>query len=199
MIEFENGPLPRRAAIAVTSLTQGAFSMATPVTVAAFTEIAEAEETVSKLIDGGISAEKISVLAKDMQCEKQVHGFVTSCDVAKKVATGGAWLGGLFGVLAGAAFIWVPGAGPLVVAGSLASALLGGVEGAVAAAATGGVLGWLSALGIEKKHILKFEDHLKAGRYLVVVTGSVEDLEKADSILSETEHAGLHLHTETAA
>ena len=58
--------------------------MATPVTVAAFTEIAEAEDTVSKLIDGGISAENISVLAKDMQCEKQVHGFVTSCDVAKK-------------------------------------------------------------------------------------------------------------------
>ncbi len=173
--------------------------MATPVAVAAFTEIAEAEETASKLIEGGVSAEKISVLAKDMQCEKQVHGFVTSCDVAKKAATGSAWLGGLFGVLAGAAFIWVPGAGPLVVAGSLTSALLGGAEGAVAAAATGGVLSWLSALGIEKKHILKFEDHLKAGRYLVVVTGSVEDLEKADSLLSETEHAGLHLHTETAA
>jgi hypothetical protein len=170
-----------------------------PITVAAFSDIAEAEKTVRKLIDGGVSAEKLSVLAKDMQCEKQVHGFVTSCDVAKKAATGSAWLGGLFGVLAGAAFIWVPGAGPLVVAGSLTSALLGGVEGAVAAAAAGGVLGWLSALGIEKKHILKFEDHLKAGRYLVVVTGSFEDLEKAASILSETEHVGLHLHTETAA
>jgi hypothetical protein len=170
-----------------------------PITVAAFSDMAEAEKTVGKLIEGGVSAEKLSVLAKDMQCEKQVHGFVTSCDVAKKAATGSAWLGGLFGVLAGAAFIWVPGAGPLVVAGSLTSVLLGGVEGAVAAATAGGVLGWLSALGIEKKHILKFEDHLKAGRYLVVVTGSFEDLEKADSILSETEHTGLHLHTETAA
>ncbi len=40
--------------------------MATPVTVAAFTEMAEAEDTVSKLIVGGVSAEKISVLAKDM-------------------------------------------------------------------------------------------------------------------------------------
>ena len=173
--------------------------MATPVTVAAFTEIAEAEDTVGKLIEGGVSAEKISVLAKDMQCEKQVHGFVTSCDVAKKVATGSAWLGGLFGVLAGAAFIWVPGAGPLVVAGSLTATLLGGAEGAVAAAATGGVLGWLSALGIEKKHILKFEDHLKAGRYLVVVNGSYEDLERADSILNHTKNEGLHLHTDTAA
>ena len=173
--------------------------MATPVTVAAFTEMAEAEDTVSKLIEGGVSAEKISVLAKDMQCEKQVHGFVTSCDVAKKAATGTAWLGGLFGLLAGAAFIWVPGAGPLVVAGTLTSTLLGGVEGAVGGAAAGGVLGWLSALGIEKKHIIKYEDHLEAGRYLLVVNGAVEDLETADSILSEIDNAGLHRHTETAA
>jgi hypothetical protein len=151
------------------------------------------------LIDGGVSAEIISIVAKDMQCEKQVHGFVTSCDVAKKTAAGSAWLGGLFGVLAGAAFIWVPGAGPLVVAGSLTSALLGGVEGAVAGATAGGVLGWLSALGIEKKHIVKYEDHLRAGRYLLVVNGFVEDLKTADSILSGIDNAGLHLHTEIAA
>ena len=173
--------------------------MSEPITVAAFGKIGEAEEAVRKLIDGGVPAETISIVGKDMQCEKQVHGFVTSCDVAKKAATGTAWLGGLFGVLAGAAFIWVPGAGPLVVAGSLTSTLLGGVEGAVGGAAAGGVLGWLSALGIEKKHILKFEDHLKADRYLLVVNGAVEDLETADSILTNIDNAGLHLHTEAAA
>ena len=134
-----------------------------------------------------------------MRCEKQVHGFVTACDVAKKSAKGGAWLNGLFGVLAGAAFLCVPGAGPLVVAGSLTATLMGGVEGAVGGAAAGGLLGWLSTLGIDKKHIVKYEDHLKAGRFLLVVNGSVEDLKSADSILSETEDAGLHLHTELAA
>jgi hypothetical protein len=170
-----------------------------PITVAAFTKLLEAEEAVRELIAGGVSADKLSIIAKDMQCEKQVHGFVTSCDVAKNTAKGGAWLGGLFGVLAGAAFLWVPGAGPLVVAGSLTSTLLGGVEGAVGGAAAGGVLGWLSALGIEKKHIVKYEDHLKAGRYLLVVNGSLEDLKTADSILRGIENAGLHLHTELAA
>ena len=168
-------------------------------TVAAFTKLAEAEDSVRRLLNGGLSAEKISVLGKDIQCEKQVHGFVTSFDVAKKAAAGSAWFGGLFGLLAGAAFVWVPGVGPLVVAGSLTATLLGGIEGAVGAAAAGGILGWLSALGIDKRHIVKYEDHLKAGRYLVVVTGSVDDLELADSILGDTENAGLHLHSESAA
>jgi hypothetical protein len=44
------------------------------------------------------------------------------------------------------------------------------------------LLAWLGSLGIEKKHIIKYGDHLKAGRYLVVLTGSVQDLEKADSM-----------------
>ena len=60
--------------------------MSEPITVAAFTKLLEAEEAVRKLIDGGVPADKLSILAKDMQCEKQVHGFVTSCYVAKKSA-----------------------------------------------------------------------------------------------------------------
>jgi hypothetical protein len=55
-------------------------------TVAVFDTIAQAEEGVRQLTDKGIAAESISLIAKDMQCEKQVHGFVTSCDVAKQVA-----------------------------------------------------------------------------------------------------------------
>ena len=66
-------------------------------------------------------------------------------------------------------------------------------------AAAGGVLGWLSALGIEKKQIIKYEDHLKEGRYLLVVNGSLEDLKTADAVLTKIENAGLHLHTEMAA
>lgn len=45
----------------------------TPVTVAACTSIGVAEETVSKLIKGGVPAEKVSVLAKELQCEKQAY------------------------------------------------------------------------------------------------------------------------------
>ncbi len=41
------------------------YNTATPVTVAAFSEIVEAEDTVRTLISGGVGAEKISVLAKD--------------------------------------------------------------------------------------------------------------------------------------
>ena len=46
---------------------------------------------------------------------------------------------------------------------------------------------------------IEYEDHLKEGRYLLVVNGSLEDLKTADAVLTNIENAGLHLHTEMAA
>ena len=86
----------------------------------------------------------------------------------------------------------------LIVAGSLSSALLGGVEGAVAGAAFSGMLGWLSALGISKQHILKYEESVKAGKTLVVAHGTADEVKKAESILTATSPADLKLHVQAA-
>jgi hypothetical protein len=158
-----------------------------------------AEEAVQKLGQGGFTIQHVSIIAKDLGTEKKVHGFVTSCDVAKSSARTGAWVGGIFGLLVGAAFLWVPGVGPLIVAGSLSSALLGGVEGAVAGAAFSGLLGWLASLGISKQHILKYEESVKAGKYLVIAHGTPEDVKKARGILEGTKPTELNVHSAGAA
>jgi len=158
-----------------------------------------AEEAVRQLGQGGFPIQHVSVIAKDLGSEKKIHGYVTSCDVAKSSARGGAWVGGIFGLLVGAAFLWVPGVGPLVVAGSLTSALLGGLEGAVAGAAVSGVLGWLVSLGISKQHILKYEESVKAGKYLVIAHGSADEVKKARQILEGTRPMELNLHGQAVA
>jgi hypothetical protein len=167
-------------------------------TVGIYTSMDAAEEAVRQLGQGGFPIQNVSIIARDLGTESKVHGFVTPCDVAKSSARTGAWVGGIFGLLAGAAFLWVPGVGPLIVAGSLASALLGGLEGAVAGAATTGVLGWLFSLGIGKEHILKYEQSVKAGKYLVIAHGSPDDVNKAKQILSGTKPAELNVHAPAA-
>jgi hypothetical protein len=157
-----------------------------------------AEEAVRQLGQGGFPIQHVSILAQDLGSESKIHGFVTSCDVAKSSARTGAWVGGIFGLLTGAAFLWVPGVGPLVVAGSLASLLLGGLEGAVAGAAVTGLLGWLTSLGISKQHILKYEQSVKAGKYLVIAHGGPDDVAKAKQILAGTNPAELNVHGQAA-
>ena len=167
--------------------------------VAVYAHIDQAEDAVRKLGEGGFPIQHVSIIAQNLGTEKKVHGFVTSCDVAKSAARTGAWVGGIFGLLVGAAFLWVPGVGPLIVAGSLASAVLGGVEGAVAGAALTGVFGWLASLGISKQHILKYEEYVKAGKYLLIAHGTPEDAKKAQQILGPTGAAEVTVHLEPAA
>jgi hypothetical protein len=158
----------------------------------------EAEDAVKKLGEGGFPIQNVSIIAKELGTEKKVHGFVTSCDVAKSSATTGAWVGGIFGALIGAAFLWVPGVGPLIVAGSLSAALLGGLEGAVAGAAFTGTLGWLASLGISKMHILKYEESVRAGKYLVIVHGSTDEVAKAERALKGTKMDEADRHAQVA-
>ncbi len=153
-----------------------------------------AEKAVKKLGEGKFPIQQISVVAKDLQDEKKVHGYVTACDVSKAGAKTGAWMGGLFGVLVGAAFIWVPGVGPAIVAGSLASVFLGGIEGALAGSAMGGILSGLAAWGISKQQILKYEESVKAGSYLLVAHGSPEEVAKAQDLLKATGATELTVH-----
>ena len=166
--------------------------------VGTYEQMSNAEEAVQRLQEGGFPVEKVSILARDFQSEKKVHGYVTACDTSKAGAKTGAWFGGLFGILVGAGFLWIPGLGPLLVAGPLAAVLLGGVEGAVGGAAFGGLLGGLSGWGISKKHILKYEEQLKAGKYLVVAHGSGKELGKAQSVMRATEPCELDMHAEPA-
>ena len=148
-----------------------------------FKSMSEAENAVKYLIDQKFPADHISIVTQNLQTEKQVHGYITAGDVAKDSAGTGAWMGGLFGLLAGAAFVFVPGFGPLVVAGSFAAALLGGIEGTVVGAAGGGALGALFGWGVSKEHILKYEEVVKAGSYLVIANGDEAQVKQAREIL----------------
>jgi hypothetical protein len=167
-----------------------------------YDSMAKAEEAVYKLDRGGFSIKQVSIVAQNLQSERRANGYVTVNDVGRTGAIAGAWLGGLLGLLAGVAFVWIPGFGPLVAAGHLASVLLtvvGGVDGAVAGAAWGGVLGILLGVGVSKEHIIKYEDYVKAGKYLVIAHGSDAEVERACNILQGTAATALHLHAQAGS
>ena len=158
--------------------------MITKSVVYSFTSLAQAEVAVKHLSDGKFPINQISIVTQNIETTKQVHGFITAGDIASQGLSSGAWMGGFFGLLIGAAFLWIPGVGPLFAAGPFAVALLGGVEGMVAGAAGGGLLGALLGWGISKEHIIKYEADIKGGKYLVVANGDEIQVELARTILN---------------
>ena len=132
--------------------------------VGVYDSMKDAEAAVRTLLEQGVPAEQVSIVGQDLHSETEVHGFVTTGDVAKTGAATGAWVGGLFGVLTGAALLFVPGVGALIVLGPLAAGALAAAEGAVAGGGLGAVLGHF----IAKRHVPKYSQHLEAGKYLVL-------------------------------
>ncbi|MDB5351464.1 MAG: hypothetical protein JWN86_2711 [Planctomycetota bacterium] len=161
--------------------------------VAVYPDHPSAEAAVKRLIKEGFDMKDVSIVGRDFQVEEAPIGFVSARDFIGVGAGTGAWVGGLFGLLVGAAFLVLPGVGPVVIAGPLSAALLGGLEGALAGAAMGALSGALIGLGVPKNEALKYEAQVKAGKFLVIVHGPPERVERAKSLLSSETNEGVQV------
>lgn len=162
--------------------------------------MAQAEEAVHRLDRAGFPVKHISIVTQNLAGGKTTHGYITpGDDLTARGAVTGAWIGGLLSLLIGAAFLWIPGYGPLLVVGRLAALLVAGVEGTMVGAATGSLLGALASWGIAEEHILDYEKQVREGKHLVIVYGTAEEVDKAQAILQETEAGALHVHASTSA
>ena len=74
---------------------------------------------------------------------------------------------------------FVPGIGPIAVAGPLVSWIVGALEGAVVVGGVSAVGAGLFSIGIPKDSVIKYETQIKADRFVVVCHGTTEDVEKA--------------------
>jgi len=156
--------------------------------VAIFNTHVEAENAVKELQKSGFDMKKLSIVGKDYHTEEQVVGYYHTGDRMKYWGKLGAFWGGLWGILFGAAFFWIPGIGPLVLAGPLVSAIVGGLEGAVAVGGLTALGAGLYSIGVPKDSIINYESSIKADKFLLVVHGSGDELAKAKDILKSAGH-----------
>src|SRR4029453_10916607 len=136
--------------------------------------------------------ERISIVGQDLSSEIRINGFVTTGDVAGPSAATGAWVGGVCGARSGAAMLFIPGLGPLVVLGPLAAAAVGAAEGALLGGAVGALLGHFVA----KKHLPKYEEFVRTGNYLLVVHGTEEEVGRAQRLLTGLGSTDVQRHDE---
>jgi hypothetical protein len=152
--------------------------------VAVYPDHAAAERAIQQLHKAGFAMSDLSIIGRDFQVSEEPVGFVSSGDYARAGAGTGAWFGGLFGLLVGAAFLILPGVGPVVIAGPLAVALLAGLEGAIAGTALGSLAGALIGWGIPKDRALKYETQIQGGKFIVVVRGVPAVIDRARTLLA---------------
>ena len=100
-------------------------------------------------------------------------------------ATAGGLIGGGAGLLAGLGMLAIPGLGPVVAAGWLASTAVGAAIGAVAGAATGGLLGALKEAGHTDEEANVYSEGVRRGGALVSVKADDDDATRIEQILND--------------
>ena len=167
--------------------------------VAIFESHTQAEDGVRELQQSGFNMKKLSIVGKDFHTDEHVVGYYNTGDRMMYWGKLGAFWGGLWGMLFGSAFFFVPGLGPLVVAGPLVSWIVGTLEGA---AMIGGlsVLGAaLVSIGIPTDSVLQYEESVRAGKFLLILHGNPQEVERAKDRLDNTQATETAVHAEPVA
>jgi hypothetical protein len=154
-----------------------------------------AEEAVKELQRGGIDMHSLSIVGRDYHTDENVVGYYNTGDRMKYWGKIGAFWGGFWGLLFGSAFFAIPGLGAVLVAGPLVAWIVGALEGAIVVGGLSAVGAGLFSLGIPKDSVLKYETALKTDKYLLVVHGSAEEVEKAREILEGTHPENVTFHS----
>lgn len=148
---------------------------------AVFDSQMEAERAVSDLQAAGFSNSAISVIAQHegKTTETDGSGAEAATDVIGKTA-----LGAGIGTALGVAALAIPGVGPLVAAGAIASIAVPGaaLTGAAIGAAAGGLAGLLTDHGINSDDATYYEGRINGGGVFVSV-----DLENSTMMATDAQ------------
>ena len=168
--------------------------------VAVYDAHSKAEAAVKELQKSGFNMKNLSIVGKDYHSEEHVIGYYNAGNRMAFWGKLGAFWGGLFGLLFGSAFFFIPGIGPLVVFGPLVSWIVGALEGAAVVGGLSALGAGLYSIGIPKDSIIKYETALKANKFLVIAHGTPEQVTSAHRVLdmAGASEAVIH-HTDAAS
>ncbi|MBW4431682.1 MAG: general stress protein [Pelatocladus maniniholoensis HA4357-MV3] len=163
--------------------------------IGAFSHHRDAEAALMELRDSGFPMNQVSLIAKDSGDrlpnvntgvgvnQNNVAAQTKADEGAKAGAATGGVLGGLGGLLVGLGALAIPGVGPVIAGGAIATALATTVAGGAIGAAAGGLTGGLVGLGIPENRARLYSDRFNRGDYLVIVDGTDEQIHRAEAIL----------------
>jgi uncharacterized membrane protein len=153
-----------------------------------------AEAAVKELQKSGFDLKKLSIVGRDYHTDEHVVGYYNVGKRMKAWGKTGAFWGALWGMLFGSALFWIPGLGPLLVAGPLVTWIVGALEGAVVVGGLSALGAGLYSLGIPKDSILQYETALKAGHFVLLAHCSADEADHAKGILGRSEPVSLEHH-----
>jgi hypothetical protein len=162
--------------------------------VALFNTHEYAEAAVKKLAENKFDVRKITVIGRGFHTEDHVAGFYNMGDRVKFWGKWGAFWGALWGILFGGLYIAVPLLGPVFVVGHLTAMVAAAIESAVVVGGLSALGAALYGIGIPKDSVVRYEAAIKADGFMLMLSGTPSEVERARAILQNMHPTELNIH-----
>jgi len=163
--------------------------------VAMFDSHVDAERAVHTLDRADFNIKSISLVGKGAHTEESVVGYYNTSDRMQYWGTSGAYWGGLWGLLFGSAMFMVPGVGPMLAGGPVVAWIVAALESALVVGGLSAIGAGLYSIGIPKDSIVQYEVAVKDGKFMLVASGTADEVERANAILKTAPGAtDVHMH-----
>lgn len=139
----------------------------TQVVAALYDTYDSAVSAVNALEDAGFPHSAISIVSNNADGRYSQGDRTKTAEDAGKGAGIGAAVGGVGGLLTGLGLLAIPGVGPVVAAGWLATTAAGAATGAVVGGAAGGLVGALTKEGVPERDAHFYAEGVRRGGTLV--------------------------------
>lgn len=157
--------------------------------VAIFANFSDARNAVRQIEATGLGAH-VSLVSRGGEQQLDAMGPLDQGDDMEKNGAIGAATGATVGLLASSALLVIPGIGPVLFAGAIASGITGGI--------VGGIVGAMSGWGVKEDRAEEYEVELREGKSLVLASGDPLVLAEVQGLLEASSAEQVQLHAESA-
>jgi hypothetical protein len=163
--------------------------------IAVLTDRTQAEAAYLALKKEGLPNDGINILGDGYQSADEYGLINPSTEARKEIKRELYWLLG-FGFVAGYAFNWLTAIDILPMLTPVGSHIVGGIFGAAAGALGAYFSGGAAGLTIRSGDALPYRNRLNAGKYLIIVQGTGEFVDRATRVLRQFEPENIQGYSE---
>lgn len=145
---------------------------------------AQAESDVVRLYEKGFDMKQFTIIAADLYTSEKALRYYNCTDAMKQWAISGAIYVGFWGLLFGFSTYQIPIIGPSLMQGWI-GAIIAGIFMALVGAAVSAFFAALYCLTVRRPKKIKYETHVKAGKYMLLAQGTESQLEQIRDTLNQ--------------
>lgn len=144
----------------------------------------EAETSIKELQSRGFDMKRLSIVGKDHHPREHVVEYSSTGDRQPVWGRFGAYSGGFWGLLFGAAMFVIPGVGPLMVFGPMVGWFVGAMDGTAVGGGLNALGAALHGAGIPKDSLGQYEMAIQGDKFLVVAQGTTAEMAAAGEVFA---------------